>query len=118
MEEIINTLNTMNSETRLLLTAIIASVTALIVALIGVLATKYLTAKDKKDKESEWRSHAIELAKLDLQRAISNKGVDSNTKLRPSIIDFLANYRDLEELGVKTPKQLCKDIYDKRITNG
>lgn len=37
-------------------------------------------------------------------------------RLNTSILDFLANYRDLSELGTKTPKELYDVIKEKRTT--
>jgi hypothetical protein len=91
---------------------IITAVVGIIVALIG----KFIVgARDKQDKEVEWRKHAIELTKLDLERKLKTRSPDDTTPLRPSILDFLANYRDLQELGKKSPADLYKVIKEKRI---
>jgi hypothetical protein len=88
---------------------------ALIVGIAGSLISKmFARERDKQDKESQWRNHAIELTKLDMQRKIAT---NKNTEpLRPSILDFLANYRDLKELDEKTPGDLYTIILDKRIS--
>src|SRR5258708_6140327 len=71
-----------------------------------VLTKRYTIRRDQQDRESQWRSHAIELARLDLQRKLATRKPEEMAKLRPSILDFLANYRDLQELGQKSPKDL------------
>lgn len=87
---------------------------ALIVGIAGTLITRiYGKQRDRQDKESQWRDHAIELTKLDLQRkTLNNK---NSEPLRPSILDFLANYRDLKELDKESPGDLYKKIWTKRI---
>jgi hypothetical protein len=96
--------------------AVGAIVAALITVVLGkLLVTPFLGARDKQDREVEWRKHAIELTKLDLERKL-HSGTDVRAKpLRPCILDFLANYRDLQELGQKTPTALYQEIIDKRI---
>ena len=80
------------------------------------IVTPFLSARDKQDREVEWRKHAIELSKLDLERKIKSVSFSKDNPLRPSILDFLANYRDLQELGQKSPAQLYKRILEARIT--
>jgi hypothetical protein len=91
---------------------------AFIVGFFGtIIQRKYSRERDRQDKESQWRQHAIELTKLDLERKIKDWEMSKNYKpLRPSILDFLANYRDLQELGDKSPTQLNEDIINKRIS--
>lgn len=86
---------------------------AVITAVIGKLI---VGARDKQDREVEWRKHAIELTKLDLERKLKTRVPTDKNPIRPSILDFLANYRDLQELGEKTPKELYKLIMRQRIT--
>jgi hypothetical protein len=74
-----------------------------------------LGPRDRQDREAEWRKHAIELSKLDLDRKLKTRSANDMTPLRPSILDFLANYRDLQELGTKSPKELYLDVEKKRI---
>lgn len=93
-----------------------AIVAAIITAIIGkLIVTPFLSARDKQDREAEWRKHAIELTKLDLERKLKSHTNLEKNPLRPSVLDFLANYRDLQELGTKTPKDLYIAIRDKRI---
>lgn len=91
---------------------------ALIVGIAGVrISNKYSRERDRQDKESQWRSHAIELTKLDLQRKIKARELNPRKKpLRPSILDFLANYRDLEELDTQSPADIYLKVKEKRIT--
>ncbi len=89
---------------------------AMIVGVFGTLITrKYSREKDRQEKEAQWRDHAIELTKLDLERKLKRYDVDHNIPLRPSILDFLANYRDLLELDKVAPKALYLNILEKRI---
>lgn len=94
----------------------IAAFAGLLGALVTVFVTRFvLGPRDRQDREAEWRKHAIELSKLDLDRKLKTRAPDDTTPLRPSILDFLANYRDLQELGTKSPKELYLHIEEKRI---
>ena len=73
-----------------------------------------LKARHQLDKESEWRSHAVELTKLDFQR-ILKAWKPGKGPMRPVILDFLAVYRDLKELDYVSPKDLYETIRTKRI---
>lgn len=83
---------------------------------------KDLEALEKRhdlDKESEWRSHAVELTKLEVQRKLAVWQASEPEKrhtLRPVILDFLANYRDLIELDESTPRDLYLKIFSDRIS--
>lgn len=85
--------------------------------------TKDLEVLQKRhdlDKESEWRSHAVELTKLEVQRKLTiwqNTSKYKRHKLRPVILDFLANYRDLVELDQSTPRDLYLKILSYRISH-
>jgi len=94
-----------------------AVLSALVTGLLGkLIVTPFLGARDKQDREVEWRKHALELTKLELERKLKS-GRDLRAQpLRPTILDFLANYRDLQELGSKTPAQLYDKIRKDRIT--
>jgi hypothetical protein len=74
-----------------------------------------LGARDIQDKESEWRNHAIELTKLDVERLLKSGRDFTKEPLRPCILEFLANYRDLQELNIKSAKELYEIIESKRI---
>jgi hypothetical protein len=92
---------------------IVTAIVSVIVALVG----KFIVGvRDRQDREVEWRKHAIELTKLDLERKLKTRPVTGAGPLRPGILDFLANYRDLQELGKKTPAQLYKTIEETRIS--
>ncbi|HEY0329870.1 MAG TPA: hypothetical protein VGC77_12310 [Rhodopseudomonas sp.] len=89
---------------------------AIATAVIGKLVvTPFLGARDKQDREAEWRKHAIELTKLDLERRLKTRDPNDKSRLRPGILDFLANYRDLQELGSRSPKELYAIITTQRI---
>ena len=92
-------------------------VAAVIVAVAGTLLSRFFARqRDKQDKEAQWRDHAIELAKLDLQRKLeSSVPANPPKQVRPSILDFLANYRDLKELDTLSPKELYLKIEEKRM---
>jgi hypothetical protein len=94
--------------------AVIAAIITAIIAKFFV--TPFLGARDKQDKEVEWRKHAIELTKLDLERKIKTRQPTDTRPLRPSILDFLANYRDLRELDNASPRDLFATIEAMRIT--
>lgn len=92
-------------------------IAAVITAIVGrFFVTPFLSARDRQDKEAEWRKHAIELTKLDLERKLRTRLLNATEPLRPSMLDFLANYRDLQELGQKSPRELYTIILEKRIT--
>jgi uncharacterized membrane-anchored protein YhcB (DUF1043 family) len=103
-----------------ILAAIIQGGSTLVAALIVGIAGAYIShrfsrERDRQDKESQWRQHAIELTKLELERKLETRGPDSTESFRPSILDFLANYRDLQELGSTSPADLYKKILNDRI---
>jgi hypothetical protein len=109
------------SATLTAVTALAGATAAVIVALISAviakfLVTPFLGGRDKQDKEAEWRKHAIELTKLDLERKLKTRRPTDTHSLRPSILDFLANYRDLQELDKSSPKNLYQIIKHERIT--
>ncbi|MDX0177374.1 hypothetical protein [Sinorhizobium meliloti] len=96
--------------------AIGAIIAAVITAIISkLIVTPFLGARDRQDKETEWRKHAIELTKLDLERKLKTRSPTDTNPIRPSILDFLANYRDLQELGDKSPKALYAKIKSDRV---
>jgi hypothetical protein len=95
-----------------------AVVSAIVTSILGKLViSPFLGARDRQDREVEWRKHAIELTKLDLDGKLRSRDPLDHTPPRPSVLDFLANYRDLQELGAKTPKELYLDIQSKRISS-
>ncbi len=120
MSELIASLDALKPETLKLLETVVTAGASLlgviIAAILGkFLASVWLNARDKQDKEMEWRNHAIELTKLDLERKIKARKAEDSQPIRPSILDFLANYRDLQELGDTTPKDLYLKIESSRI---
>ena len=78
---------------------------------------RFSRERDRQDRESQWRSHAVELTKLDLERKLRTRDKDDRKPLRPSILDFLANYRDLQELGESSPSELYEKIKKERISH-
>jgi len=120
MPDFLNDLNALAPDTLNFLATVVKSMVGLvgiiITAILGkIFAALWLNARDKQDKEVEWRNHAIELTKLDLDRKIGTRPKDATQPLRPCILDFLANYRDLQELGEKSPKDLYIKIEESRI---
>jgi hypothetical protein len=100
-----------------ILQAIGTIVAALIVGIAGsLISRRYARQRDKQDKESQWRQHAIELTKLDLQRKLESWPPERLKSIRPSVLDFLANYRDLQELDKRTPGDLYETIEMRRIS--
>jgi hypothetical protein len=70
-----------------------------IVAIVGgIVAGFFAYLSDRQEKETRWRDQAIELTKLDLERKLRTRAPGDTSRIRPSILDFLANYRDLCEL--------------------
>ncbi len=99
-----------------LITAAGTVVAAVLIGVCGGLITSwYNRQKDRQEKELQYRSHAIELAKLDHERKLKLFEKDPDTRMRPGILDFLANYRDLKELDSCTPAQLYAKIKQQRI---
>ncbi len=95
--------------------AVAGALGAILAAVLGkLIVTPFLGARDVQDREVEWRKHAIELTKLDLERKLRSGQDFTANPLRPSILDFLANYRDLQELGTKSPRELYELIIEKR----
>lgn len=89
---------------------------AIIVGIAGVLITGIFNRRrDQEQREAWWRGHALELTKLDLERALKTRSPRSAEPLRPGVLDFLANYRDLQQLGELTPAELYTRIREKRI---
>jgi hypothetical protein len=117
MTDILKELAALSAPTLAAVVALAGATGAIIAAAIGrLVVTPFLGARDKQDREVEWRKHALELAKLDLERRLKTYIAGESQPMRPSILDFLANYRDLQELGTKTPRDLFIIIKDKRIT--
>jgi hypothetical protein len=102
--------------------ALIESVGTLFGALVvgiagGLISRGYARERDRQDKESQWRQHAIELTKLDLERKLKGHRPGVDPPLRPLVLDFLANYRDLQQLGDLSPKDLYLSIERDRISS-
>lgn len=121
MQQVFKELSQLSTPTLAAIVALVGAtgtiLAAIITAILGkLIVTPFLGARDKQDREVEWRKHAIELTKLDLERKLKSRRDSDTTPIRPSILDFLANYRDLQELGEKTPKQLYEVILEKRIS--
>ena len=118
--DVLRDLGTLTPGTLAAIAALAGATGAVVSAIVaGVLAklivTPFLSARDQQDREVEWRKHAIELTKLDLERKLRIRLPTDTTRIRPSILDFLANYRDLQELGAKTPSELYQVIQTNRI---
>ncbi len=62
-----------------------------------------------------WGGGCVPLTRLDLERLLKSGRDFKAQPLRPCILDFLANYRDLQELGTKSPKELYLTIIEKRM---
>jgi uncharacterized Zn-finger protein len=93
-----------------------AFIAALGVTVGGLFITGRLQKqRNRQDQESQWRSHAVELTKLEVDRLVKTRG--PSYKGRPSILTFLAHYRDLQELNTVSPKELYQRIESTRITS-
>lgn len=93
-------------------------IAAFVAAIIGTVGAALITAwfqrrRNEQDRESQWRSHAVELTKLEVDRLIKTRG--PRYRGRPSILVFLAHYRDLSELNKTSPKDLYRKIMRDRI---
>lgn len=88
----------------------VAACASIVAAVISKRLVAPLSKRDEQDQEVEWRNHAIELTKLDIEARLKTRDPADLTPIRSSVLDFLANYRDLQELGTKTPTQLYDHI--------
>ncbi|QQO14040.1 hypothetical protein JJB99_32795 [Bradyrhizobium diazoefficiens] len=96
LQELFQELSKLQPATLTVVTAVVGATAAVIVAVLTGVITKFVVrARDRQDREVEWRKHAIELTKLDLDRKLKTRAPTDTRPLRPSILDFLANYRDL-----------------------
>jgi hypothetical protein len=101
-----------------LITGAATLLAAIIVGVFGAfIGACFSRQRDRQDRESQWRSHAVELTKLDLERKLKTRDPNDRQPLRPSILDFLANYRDLQELGESSPKDLYLRIQESRVSH-
>lgn len=121
MFDALERLNGLKPETLKLIGTVVTAAAALIgavlaAAIANLLSKRWLSARDRQDREVEWRKHALELTKLDLERKLKTRRRYDKTPIRPSILDFLANYRDLQELGTSSPKDLYEKILTSRIS--
>ncbi|MGJ4941404.1 hypothetical protein ACQR1W_12595 [Bradyrhizobium sp. HKCCYLS1011] len=116
LQDFFQELSKLQPTTLAAVTALTTATGAVIVAVITGLITKFVVgARDRQDREVEWRKHAIELTKLDLDRKLKTRSPTETRPLRPSILDFLANYRDLQDLDKAAPRDLYATILAMRI---
>jgi hypothetical protein len=116
MDKFFQELSSLSPPTLAVIIAFSGAIGAIITGVIGkIIVAPFLGARDKQDREVEWRKHALELTKLDLERKLKTRAANDTHPMRPSILDFLANYRELQELGAKTPAELYSVIMEKRI---
>lgn len=109
-------LSQLNPTTLAAVTALAGATGAVLVGVITGVVTKFVVgARDRQDREAEWRKHAIELSKLDLDRKLKTRPPSDTRPIRPSILDFLANYRDLQDLDKASPRDLYATIQAMRI---
>ncbi|MGH8593913.1 MAG: hypothetical protein ACREX9_14950 [Gammaproteobacteria bacterium] len=120
MQDLLAVVSSLSPDVLKFLTSVLQAVATVIAAIvIGVFGTwiskRYSRERDRQDKESQWRSHAIELTKLDLERKLKTRNPNDHKPVRPSVLDFLANYRDLQQLDQMSPKELYQKILNDRI---
>ncbi|EIG61246.1 hypothetical protein [Bradyrhizobium sp. WSM1253] len=116
LQEFFQELSKLQPTTLTAVTAVVSATAAVIVGVITGVITKFVVgARDRQDREVEWRKHAIELTKLDLDRKLKTRAPTDTRPLRPSILDFLANYRDLQDLDKASPRDLYATILAMRI---
>lgn len=90
---------------------------AVIVWIAGSVITKRQNEnRNAQDREAQYRTHAVELTKLEAARKLKRYELNptAQTYPRTSILDFLANYRDLKQLDYKDPGVLYIEIPEKR----
>lgn len=97
---------------------------ATVVAIGGGLAAYFITGRiqrdrNEQDRESQWRSHAVELTKLEAERVFKTRR--PGERVEPFIHVFLALYRDLSELGRvkslgRSPTQQSRLIRERRTS--
>lgn len=91
---------------------------ALIISVVGAWVTaRFTRARDLQDRESQWRQHAVELTRLELERKLETWSVGDKLKIQPVIHDFLAIYRDLQKLNTMSPGELSKQIRAKNTAS-
>lgn len=91
---------------------------AAIAALVGTIGAALITRshqreRNRQDQEAQWRTHAVELTKLDFERLKRAAGADG--RMLPVILSFLPLYRDLRELNTTSPADLYTTILNKRM---
>ncbi|RVD31771.1 hypothetical protein [Mesorhizobium sp. M4B.F.Ca.ET.017.02.2.1] len=115
LQDFFQQLSRLQPTTLAAVTALAGATGAVIVGVITGVVTKFVvSARDRQDKEAEWRKHAIELTKLDLDRKLKTRSPSDTRPVRPSILDFLANYRDLQDLDKASPRDLYVTIQTMR----
>jgi hypothetical protein len=116
LQDFFQELSKLDSPKLAAVTALAGATGAVIVGVITGVVTKFVVgARDRQDREVEWRKHAIELTKLDLDRKLKTRSPTDTRPMRPSILDFLANYRDLQDLDKASPRDLYVTIQAMRI---
>ncbi|WP_316189861.1 hypothetical protein [Bradyrhizobium sp. SZCCHNS1054] len=116
LQDFFQELSRLQPATLAAVTALATATGAVVVAVVTSVITKFVVgARDRQDREVEWRKHAIELTKLDLDRKLKTRSPTDSRPVRPSILDFLANYRDLQDLDKAAPRDLYKTILAMRI---
>jgi hypothetical protein len=99
LQDFLQELSKLDSPKLAAVTALAGAVGAVVVGIITGVVTKFVVgARDRRDREVEWRKHAIELTKLGLDRKLKTRSSSDTRPMGPSILDFLANYRDLQDL--------------------
>lgn len=116
LQDFFQELSKLDSPKLAAVTALAGAVGAVVVGIITGVVTKFVVgARDRRDREVEWRKHAIELTKLDLDPKLKTRSSSDTRPIRPSILDFLANYRDLQDLDKASPRDLYATILAMRI---
>jgi hypothetical protein len=116
LQDFFQELSKLNPTTLAAVTALAGATGAVVVGVITGVVTKFVVgARDRQDREVEWRKHAIELTKLDLDRKLKTRSPSDTRPMRPSILDFLANYRDLQDLDKASSRDLYATIQAMRI---
>ncbi|MGY4509662.1 hypothetical protein [Bradyrhizobium sp. USDA 3650] len=90
LQEFFQELSKLQPATLTAVTAVVGATGAVIVGVITGVITKFVVgARDRQDREVEWRKHAIELTKLDLAPQAQNSSADRHTATEAEHPGFL-----------------------------
>ncbi|MET4606704.1 hypothetical protein ABIB90_006206 [Bradyrhizobium sp. JR4.1] len=107
LQEFFQELSKLQPITLTAVAAVVSATAAVIVGVITGVITKFVVgARDRQDREVEWRSMQSSSPSSTLTASSKPRAPPDTPPLRPSILDFLANYRDLQDLDKASPRDL------------